>query len=89
MALSEWAYHQKFKTKDGTRLVSLRSHPCAADTKERYILWSDVQHAFKSIDHLETKNEERIFFMIDADGELYGLVTNECVVYLLSSFEAY
>ncbi|KAG0340843.1 hypothetical protein BG000_010944 [Podila horticola] len=70
MATSKFADHQKFKSKDGTPLVSLRSYPCAADTGERYVLWTDIQHAFRGIDHLETEEGMRIRFTIDTHGEL-------------------
>lgn len=72
MTTSKFADHQKFKSKDGTPLVSLRSYPCAADTGERYVLWTDIQHAFRGIDHLETEEGMRIRFTIDTHGELYG-----------------
>jgi hypothetical protein len=75
MASSEYTDRQRFQTKDGTPLASLGSHPCAADTKERYILWTDIQHAFKGIGCLETRGKERILFMIDAAGELYVLLS--------------
>jgi hypothetical protein len=75
MASSEFSDRQQFKSKDGTPLTSLRSHPYTADTKERYVLWSDIQHTFQGIDHLETEDEKMVLFMIDTDGELYVLLS--------------
>lgn len=73
MASLEDTDRQRFKTKDGIHLVSLRSYPCAADADERYVLWADIQRAFQDIDHLETTDEKRVLFMIDSDSELYDL----------------
>lgn len=75
MASFDYSDRQTFQSKDGTRLASLQSHPCADDTKERYLLWSDILCTFHGIDHLETEDEEKILFMINADGELYVLLS--------------
>lgn len=82
MASSEYADRQKFKSKDGTLLVSLRSHHGAADTQERYILWSDIQRAFQGIDHLESESGRRILFMIDIYATLYVLLSQMYVWFI-------
>lgn len=74
MVSSEYADRQRFRSEDGTSLASPRSHPCAADTEKRYILWSDIQCTFQGIDHLEAewplmRDEVGILFMTDEDGE--------------------
>ncbi|KAG0355435.1 hypothetical protein BG005_005619, partial [Podila minutissima] len=69
MVSSKYADRQTFESNDGTHLPSLKSHPCAGDTTERYVLWSDILRTFHGIDHLEL-DEERILFTIDDYGEL-------------------
>lgn len=63
---------QKFESEDGSALSSLRTHVCT-ETKERYLLWTDIQHAFHGIDHLEVEDVTMVLFTVDADGELYVL----------------
>ncbi|KAF9199038.1 hypothetical protein BGZ59_004228, partial [Podila verticillata] len=61
---------QKFKAEDGSPLTSLRTHLCP-ETCERFVLWTDIQHAFNGIGHLkpERKKPKRILFTTDAAGE--------------------
>lgn len=82
MELSEHADSQKFQSNDGTPLTRIRSHPCASDTKEQYVLWSDIQHAFQGIDHLETYMEKHVLFETDSDGELYVLLSRTKVWFI-------
>lgn len=60
---------QKFKSKDGTPLRSLRPHVCT-DTGEKFLLWNDIQNTFEGIDHLEAADEKRILFTIRNDFKL-------------------
>ncbi|KAF9369727.1 hypothetical protein CPC16_004226 [Podila verticillata] len=86
MASSEYSDRQKFISKDGIPLTSLRSHPCITDNPNRYILWTDIQHAFMGIDHLETTDEKRVLFMIDSDDELWhplGIPYDPAKVYVV------
>lgn len=75
MASSDNANLQKFISKDGTPLASLRSHPCTGDTEERYVLWSDIMCTFHGINRLEFHRGTIVYFMIDGDGELYVLLS--------------
>ncbi|KAG0352995.1 hypothetical protein BG005_007626 [Podila minutissima] len=57
---------QKFKSKDGKQLKSLPTHVSDAD-ESRYVLWSDIQLAFKGINSLKYNSEVRVLFMADKD----------------------
>ncbi|KFH63798.1 hypothetical protein MVEG_10491 [Podila verticillata NRRL 6337] len=61
--------YQKFEAEGGSSLRSLSSYHCA-ETDERYLLWTDIQHAFNGIDHLKHTWGDRVLFTIDAAGEL-------------------
>lgn len=55
-----------------TPLPSLPTHLCT-ETNERYLLWSDIQNAFKGIVQLKERcNETLILFTVDSYGELYS-----------------
>ncbi|KFH63799.1 hypothetical protein MVEG_10492 [Podila verticillata NRRL 6337] len=62
---------QKFNAEDGSMLPSLQTHLCA-ETDKRYLLWTDIQHAFNGVNHLSGRwtRSERIIFTIDAANEL-------------------
>ncbi|KAF9327165.1 hypothetical protein BG006_009483, partial [Podila minutissima] len=81
MASSENANLQKFISKDGTPLASLRSHSCIGDTKERYILWSDILCTFHGINRLESHRGMPVLFTIDSDGELSQPLRIQCNPY--------
>lgn len=67
---------QKFKSKDGTPLRSLRPHVCI-DTGEHFLHWNDVQNLFEGIDHLETADEKRILYTIRKDFKLYVMLSSQ------------
>lgn len=60
--------YQKFRSKDGKALNSLPTQLCI-ESDARYLLWNEVQSAFKDVNHLEVSGS-RILFMIDEIGEL-------------------
>jgi len=75
MALSEKhiaSDFQAFRSHDGESLDSQPTRVCS-DTGKRYILWSDIQHAFKGAIHLEDQHQRKIMFMIDNNGEMQVL----------------
>lgn len=59
---------QQFQCKDNEPLASLPTRVCT-DTGKRYLLWSDVQHAFDDLDHVLNYGS-RVLFEIDEHGEL-------------------
>lgn len=56
---------QEFKSKDNKSLESLSTH--SEENGDRYILWSDIQLAFKAIDSLSLALRKSVLFMIDVD----------------------
>lgn len=61
---SDLPVFQEFKSKDGKPLESLPTH-IADDIVGRYVLWSDILHAFKGINVVKDWNEDRVFFVLD------------------------
>ncbi|KFH69429.1 hypothetical protein MVEG_04241 [Podila verticillata NRRL 6337] len=55
---------QYFESKDGERLGNLPTHPMTSGTVKRYVLWNDIQDAFKGVDHV-TRYSIRVPFEID------------------------
>lgn len=49
-------------------------------TKERYVLWSDVQKALPSVDYVEDRPDrdyfKRMFFIVDENYQLYAYCAN-------------
>ncbi|KAF9332585.1 hypothetical protein BG006_004539 [Podila minutissima] len=69
MALSmgpDYPVFQEFKSKDHRGLKSLPTH-VSDKGGGRYVLWSDIQLAFKVIDSLKYKSGFRVLFMADED----------------------
>ncbi|KAI9235064.1 MAG: hypothetical protein BYD32DRAFT_422011 [Podila humilis] len=63
-------FHQSFKTEDNSPLTSISTHLCAESGK-RFVNWDDITIAFKSINYLQDRSEERLLFMINEKAELY------------------
>lgn len=61
---------QAFQSHAGKLLASQPTHVCS-ETGKRYTLWSDIQHAFSGVDHLEDQQKSMIPFMVDNNGLLY------------------
>lgn len=57
---------QTFKSEDDDPLDSLLTHISEKDGR-RYVLWSDIQAAFKGIDSLANGSGERIWFLVDGE----------------------
>ncbi|KAG0028961.1 hypothetical protein BGZ81_004268 [Podila clonocystis] len=55
---------QHFESQDGERLGNLPTHLMTSGTVKRYVLWNDVQDAFKGVDHV-TRYSIRVPFEID------------------------
>lgn len=51
--------------------IHLPTYLCP-ETRQRYVLWSDVQDAIQGIDYLHDPYLGDVLFMIDNNGELYG-----------------
>ncbi|KAG0347925.1 hypothetical protein BG005_011834, partial [Podila minutissima] len=70
---------QKFKSEDGEPLESLPTRVSDTDGG-RYVLWSDIELAFKGIDSLTKREycgETRVLFMVEDDAVRLPL----CIVY--------
>ncbi|KAG0010026.1 hypothetical protein BGZ82_003719, partial [Podila clonocystis] len=63
---------QEFVSEYGLHLASLPTYPCDDfdKTGERYMLRSDIQHTFASIDYLEDGDREGALYMVDHDFKL-------------------
>lgn len=55
---------QTFKSKNGKPLKSLPTFNLEKD-RERFLLWSDIELAFKGVESLTDKRENRVMFEID------------------------
>lgn len=57
---------QEFRSQDSEPLASVLTH-ISEETGDRYILWSEIQLAFKGIDSLSDVWGQRIMFAVDGD----------------------
>ncbi|KFH74100.1 hypothetical protein MVEG_01313 [Podila verticillata NRRL 6337] len=60
---------QNFVSEDYKPLKSLPTY-VSEDNGNRYILWTDIQLAFKNIDSLKDERESRVMFVVDDGGTL-------------------
>lgn len=57
---------QTFKSNDDKQLESLLTH-LSEEHGDRYILWNDIQCAFKGIGSLRHSHGGRVLFVVDGD----------------------